>query len=111
VRYMRDGEFLDSATQRVTVEAVTFNAQHNVFAVFEFKFDWQACREGGGGEGGGEGQPAGQSDGEGPPSESMAGPPSESVSVRVSRLARRVGSRGKKAGPVPRAAVPWDVPG
>ncbi len=108
MRYMRDGEFLDSATQRVTVEAVTFNAQRNVFAVFAFTFDWQACREGGGRGRGGEGQPAGQSDGEGPPSESMGGPPSESVSVRV---ARRVGSRGKRAGPVPRAAVPWDGPG
>ncbi len=42
VQYMRDGEFLDSATERVTVEAVTFNAQHNVFAVFRFLFDWQA---------------------------------------------------------------------
>jgi hypothetical protein len=40
VQYMRDGEFLDSSTERVTVEAVTFNAQRNVFAVFAFEFDW-----------------------------------------------------------------------
>jgi hypothetical protein len=58
VQYMRDGEFLDSSTERVTVEAVTFNAQRNVFAVFAFEFDWQVFYLfwGGGGGGGGGGR-------------------------------------------------------
>ncbi len=39
--YMETGGFLDSQTDTVVVEAITLNAQYNIFAFISFEFTWQ----------------------------------------------------------------------
>ena len=41
VAYLRDGGFLDSQTQEVTVDVPTLNSNLNLFAIFTFIFTWQ----------------------------------------------------------------------
>jgi hypothetical protein len=39
--YMKDGGFLDSQTQEITMEIPTLNSNLNIFAIFTFTFTWQ----------------------------------------------------------------------
>ena len=45
VTYLRDGGFLDAQTSQVIVEAVTFNANLDIFGIYTFTFTWQVCRD------------------------------------------------------------------
>ena len=41
LNYMISGAFLDGETDTVTVEAITVNADYNIFALVSFSFTWQ----------------------------------------------------------------------
>ncbi|EKX37118.1 hypothetical protein GUITHDRAFT_116695 [Guillardia theta CCMP2712] len=40
IRFMQDGSFIDSKTAEVRVEFLTYNAPKNIFAIYEFTFQW-----------------------------------------------------------------------